>query len=75
MREHHQAFEVPMDELSAEAIEGVVGAFVQRKSADCAEQETGQQEKRQRIITQLLNGEVAIIFDPTTTTCNLVPRR
>jgi uncharacterized protein YheU (UPF0270 family) len=77
MREHHQAFEVPMAELSAEAIEGVVDAFVQREGTDHGEQEqeVAQQAKRTQIIAQLLNGEVAIMFDPATTTCNLVPRR
>jgi uncharacterized protein YheU (UPF0270 family) len=69
-----QAFEVPMDELSAEAIDGVVDAFVMREGTDYREQKTTYEHKRQQVIAQLLDGQVAIMFDPETTTCSLVPR-
>jgi uncharacterized protein YheU (UPF0270 family) len=74
MSQQTEAFEVPMDELSAEALEGVVDAFVMREGTDYGEQEVPHATKRQQVVSQLLNGEVAIMFDPETTTCNLVPR-
>jgi uncharacterized protein len=74
MERSFEAFEVPMNALSAEAIEGVVDSFVMRDGTDYGEREVPHGEKRQQVITQLLNRQVAIMFDPETGTCNLVPR-
>lgn len=47
--------------------------FITREGTDYGEVETPLEEKVEAIMKQLRAGKVAIFFDPSTETCNIVP--
>jgi uncharacterized protein len=63
---------IPYTELSAEALRGVVEAFVLREGTDYGEREFSLEQKFHHVIQQLERGEAQIVFDPNTETVDLV---
>ncbi len=66
---------VPYQQLSAAALLGLIEAFIHREGTDYGEAEFDLQDKVEQVRAQLLNGEVVIVFDPTTESVNMLPRR
>lgn len=66
---------VPMDQLSQDALRGLIDAFVLREGTDYGYEETSLDAKREDVMRQLRRGEVLIVFDPGTEGCNLVVAR
>lgn len=64
--------EVSLDQLSPEALRGLVEEFVTRDGTDYGTVERSLEEKIARVLAQLRAGEVRIVFDPGTETANLV---
>lgn len=62
---------VPPDHLSAEALRGLVDAFVLREGTDYGHRDYSLQEKRAAVLRQLETGEVEIWFDPATESTDL----
>ena len=75
MSDGSRIVEVRIDSLSAEALEGVVDEFVTRDGTDYGEIEYSLEQKRRAVMAQLHRGEVALVFDLETRTCDLVLRR
>jgi uncharacterized protein YheU (UPF0270 family) len=65
---------IPKDRLSREALLGLVDAFVLREGTDYGHEEPTLERKRADVLEQLDRGEVVIVFDPSTESCNLVMR-
>jgi uncharacterized protein YheU (UPF0270 family) len=65
--------EIPLDALSAEALQGVLEAFVGREGTDYGERERTLAEKVADVRRQLERGEARIVFDPETESVNVVP--
>jgi uncharacterized protein len=65
---------VPYDELSAEALRGVLEAFVLREGTDYGEREFSLEQKVAHVMRQLERGEAQIVFDPNTETVDIVGR-
>lgn len=65
---------VPHGQLSAEALRGVVEAFVLREGTDYGERESSFDSKINDVLRQLARGEADIVFDPQTETVGIVPR-
>lgn len=63
---------VPHDELSPEALRGVVEAFVLREGTDYGEREVAHEQKVQQVLGQLQRGEARILFDPTDSSVTIV---
>ncbi len=63
--------ELSPDDLSPEALRGLVEEFVTRDGTDYGAVERGVEEK----IAQLRSGEVRLVFDPQTETANVAPAR
>lgn len=59
-----QPVAVPHAQLSAEALRGVIEAFVLREGTDYGEREFSLEEKIAHVSAQLERGEAQIWFDP-----------
>ncbi len=66
---------VPAAALSAEALQGVIEAFIAREGTDYGEVEWSLAEKVTQVRALLQSGEALIVFDAVTESCTVVPRR
>ncbi len=64
--------EIPWNELSAEALNGVIEEFVTRSGTDNGYMGAALEDNIQRVRRQLASGEARITFDRSTGTCNIV---
>ena len=66
---------IPQQQLSAEALLGVVDAFILREGTDYGTQEFTLEEKRQRVLQLLANGDAEIHFYPENEHLDILPVR
>jgi uncharacterized protein YheU (UPF0270 family) len=67
--------ELSPDDLSTEALRGLVEEFVTRDGTDYGAVERGVEEKIAQVLAQLRSGEARLVFDPETETANIAPAR
>jgi uncharacterized protein YheU (UPF0270 family) len=67
--------EIPHTELSADALRGVVEAFVLREGTEYGERDVPLDRKVSDILRQLDRGEAQIVFDPNTESVDIVVKR
>lgn len=72
-REHPEPVAIPYRELSAEALRGVVEAFVLREGTDYGDRDVPHATKVAQVIRQLERGDAQIVFDPVTQSVAIVP--
>jgi len=65
---------VPLERLSATALEGLVEEFVTREGTEYGARDYTLDEKKAAVFRQLDRGEVCIVFDPASESCALVMR-
>ena len=65
--------EVPYENLSAEALRGVVEEYITREGTDYGSRVYSLDEKVEHVMGQLRRGEVKIFYDQDTETVNLLP--
>ena len=61
--------------LSTNALNGLIEEFVNRDGTDYGAQEQSLDAKKTQILHQLQRGDVIILFDERSETCNLINRR
>ena len=66
------AIVIPHDELSPDALRGVVEAFVLREGTDYGEREASLEQKVSQVIQQLQKHEARILFDPASESVDIV---
>lgn len=66
---------VPYEALSPAALRGVIEEYVTREGTDYGMRIYNLDEKVAHVQRQLKRGEVAIVFDPDTETCNIIPAK
>jgi uncharacterized protein len=66
---------IPHQELSADALRGVVESYVLREGTDYGEREVLLEQKVAQVLRQLERGEAQIMFDPNTESIDIVPVR
>jgi uncharacterized protein len=64
--------QIPHQELSAEALRGVVEAFILREGTDYGTREFTLDEKVTHVMAQLERREAVILFDPETQSIDIV---
>ena len=69
------AIEIPHTELSADALRGVVEAFVLREGTEYGERDVPLERKVSDVMRQLDWGEAKIVFDPNTESVDIVVKR
>ena len=62
---------IPVDKLSAEALDGVIEEFISRNGTDYGEIEASEETKFRQVKYQLDNGSAVLIFDDETETTNI----
>ncbi len=63
---------VPHRELSPDALNGVVEAFVLREGTDYGEREFSLEQKVAHVLRQLDEGEAQVLFDPESESVQIV---
>ena len=66
------ALKIPYDQLSPEALHGVIEEFVTRDGTDYGEFEIPLETKISQVLAQLKSGKAVIAFDQATETCNIL---
>lgn len=66
---------LPLAQLSADALNGLLEELVTRDGTDYGEQEVSLETRLAQVRAGLKRGDVEIIFDPVTETCTLRARR
>jgi uncharacterized protein YheU (UPF0270 family) len=69
---NHEPIAVPHAELSADALLGVIEAFVLREGTDYGEHEFTLEQKIAHVRTQLESGDAQIFFDPDSASIDIV---
>jgi uncharacterized protein YheU (UPF0270 family) len=69
------ATELSPDQLSPQALRGLVEEFVTRDGTDYGAVERSVEDKIARVEAQLASGEARIVFDPETESANIVLAR
>lgn len=67
--------EVPHNELSVDALRGVLEAFVLREGTEYGATDVSLERKVADVMRQLERGEAHILFDPNTESVNIVVKR
>ncbi len=66
---------IPHKQLSAEALNNLIEEFVSRDGTDYGWEEISLRQKTEQVRRLLQEGEIAILFDEESGSCNIVPRR
>ena len=64
--------EVPHDELSPEALRGVIESYVLREGTEYGERDVSLDVKVAQVLRQIERREARIVFDPNTETIDIV---
>ncbi len=63
---------IQYDQLSSEALHGLIEEFVTRDGTDYGEIEVPLETKINQVLNQLKSGKAVIVFDPESETCNIL---
>ena len=69
------AVEVPHDQLSPEALRGVIESFVLREGTEYGERDVPLDTKIEQVLRQIERGEARILFAPNTETIDIVVKQ
>lgn len=75
MNETLPPIEVPIEKLSADALENIVREFILREGTDYGAFEMQHETKIKQVHTQIKNGDVRIVYDPNTESVTLMTHR
>jgi len=64
---------IPHDQLSPEALQGLIEEFVTRNGTDNGDTRTTLEHNVRMVMGQLKRGEAVILYDQITQTANIVP--
>ena len=62
---------IPWQQLSPEALEGIVAEFILREGTDYGDVEIGLEQKKQQILEQLKAGDIVIVYSELHETINI----
>lgn len=66
------AVKIPYDQLSPEALHGIIEEFVTRDGTDYGEKEISLETKIDQVLNQVQSGKAVIVFDQNSETCNIL---
>jgi len=64
--------EIPYKQLSKHTLLAVIEEFISREGTDYGHREYTLDEKVEKVKSQLVKGEIKLLFDSETSSCNLV---
>lgn len=65
---------IPVEQLSEEALQGLIEEFVTRDGTDYGDHEISLAEKVAQVRQQLESGDAVILFSQSKGVCNIVPK-
>lgn len=65
---------IPWQQLSPEALKGLIEEFVTRDGTDYGEQEVSLQRRIEQVMAKLRSGEVVLLFSESTAECSIVSK-
>ena len=68
------AMQIPIERLSPESLNGLIEEFVTRDGTDYGLREQTLEEKKSALVGQLERGEVVVVFDAESESCNIVSK-
>lgn len=66
---------IPHQQLTTETLQTLVEEFVSRDGTDYGDQEVSLAQKTTQVIRMLDKGDIVIVFDTTTESCNIVRKQ
>ena len=66
---------IPWQQLSTDALQGLIEAYVEREGTDYGEREVSASAKHGQILSQLKSGDIVIVFEETTESINLLTKQ
>ena len=63
---------IPHNQLPEQTLLAIIEEFISREGTDYGHREYTLDEKVEKVKSQLLNGEIKLLFDSETSSCNLV---
>jgi uncharacterized protein len=75
MENQHEGIIIPHDNLTEEALHGLIEEFVTREGTDTGYTDGSLDENVKMVKRQLKHGEVLIVYDGDTQTANIVPKK
>jgi uncharacterized protein YheU (UPF0270 family) len=66
--------EIPHQQLSEQALTGLIESYINRYGTDYGASEVSLETKTKQIKSQILKGEVKIVFDPNIESPTLLPK-
>lgn len=66
--------EIPYQQLSEEALLGIIEAFILREGTDYGAVEVAFERKVEQVKKQLESGRIVIVFDAEAESCNILDR-
>jgi uncharacterized protein len=64
---------IPVNKLSAKALQGVIEEFISRPGVDCGETEASLAAGVRQVKQKLINGSALLVFDDETETTGILP--
>ena len=64
--------EIPHNQVPEQTLLAIIEEFISREGTDYGHREYTLAEKVEKVKSQLLNGEIKLMFDSETSSCNLV---
>ena len=64
--------EIPHNQVPEQTLLAIIEEFISREGTDYGHREYTLDEKVKKVKSQLLNGEIKLLFDSETSSCNLV---
>jgi uncharacterized protein len=71
-QDQQPAVEIPHEQLSPEALHGVLESFVLREGTEYGERDVPLDTKIAQVLRQIERGEAQIVFDPNSETLDIV---
>lgn len=63
---------IPYEQLSKDALDGVIEAFINREGTDYGEHEISFQDKSEQVLSLLRSGQAKIVFDFASQTVSIL---
>ena len=74
-QDQQPAIEVPHEQLSPEALHGVIESFVLREGTEYGERDVSLDTKIAQVLRQIERGEAQILFDPNSETIDVMVKK
>lgn len=73
--QNEDGIEIPLERINPETLRKMIEEFVTREWSELSDSGYSMDEKVDRVLQQLHNRQAAVVFDSTTETWNIIPRR